>query len=131
MYQFIEPQEVKSSYATYSLVTDKDISETVEDLRKDYNPHYGTEIFHKDWFDIIDDGYSMNGGGCIYTNLNPRSNEYGYIYSFASTDECSSKLICKSFHELIKKLIDDDTLFNGECTSLCDHLNNECECGYE
>lgn len=123
IFLFLEPKEVNGTDAIYSLPADKGFVETIEELINYHNPHYGKEIFYKAWFNILIDPWGMNGGS-IYTNLNPKAEEYGYIYSFSEPDAGCATLICKSFQELIKKLLED----NWKCDSVCDHLNKLCEC---
>lgn len=87
----------------------------------DNNAHYGSSLYIKDYYDILFDGHSVdNGYGRLYMNMNPKSKEYGFIYSFSSMDDGLSNLVCKSFTELMNIMISEAPL----CYSICDCLNN-------
>lgn len=99
------------------------------------NPHYGKDIYYKEWFSIALDPQSVdNGCGSLYTNLNVDSEEYGHIYSYSSADEARVNYVCESFSDFIRILLSNEYMKGPigskvckyDIQSICDYFN-----GYE
>ena len=90
------------------------------------NCHYGTNIYYYDYYEILFDYESSdNGHGSLYINMNPKSKEYGNVFSYSSSNDGVISCVGKSFIDLITVLVSKEKI----CCSVCDSLNNfYCKC---
>jgi len=76
-----------------------------------------------DWYEIFFDCNSMdNGCGSIHINLNPKSDKFGHIYCFSSSDSGILTFIGNSFADIIKIILNSKD-FDINRDSICDLLN--------